>query len=77
MNLEVHATDDGYYQTTVTLSERNLRHLLAAFEQEPHIAGLVRRTEAGPLWVRVEADDVHYKDRDPGAGLAPFIEGLQ
>jgi hypothetical protein len=60
--------DGGIY---VTLSERNVRDLLAQFEAGDVGAGLHRWTDNGMLSVGIEANEVHYKDRDPGPGGRP------
>ena len=53
----------------ITLSERNVKQLLQAHERG-YAAGLVRRTEDGTrLYVRIESDTEHYKDREAGPGL--------
>jgi hypothetical protein len=62
MNLEI---DGGVY---VTLSERNVRDLLAQFEAGDSDAGLHRWTENGLLSVGIQADDAHYGNRKPGPG---------
>lgn len=53
----------------LTLSERNLRHLLLAFTRGlPY--GLVRRCENGLIMtVDIEADESHYRGRPAGPGL--------
>ena len=55
----------------VTLSERNLNDLVAAFQRQPNAATLRRMCENGMmLLVTIEADDKHYKDgRKPGPGI--------
>lgn len=61
----------------VTLSEQNLRQLLAGLEHltdpegpQPH---LYRVTQCGLLWVTAETDEQHYANRQAGPGLAPFL----
>lgn len=64
---------DGATMISVTLSERNLRDLLAQWEERGH-AVLTRRTEDDYLLtIRIETDDIHYAGREagPGSGLVP------
>jgi hypothetical protein len=60
--------DGGIY---VTLSERNVRDLLAQYEAGDPDAGLHRWTENGLISVGIQSDEVHYKDRKPGPGGRP------
>lgn len=55
----------------VTLSERNVRDLLAQFEAGDPDAGLHRWTENGMLSVGIESNEKHYGDRKPGPGGRP------
>jgi hypothetical protein len=60
----------GQGTANVTLSERNLRDLLRAYERNPHTASLHRLCEDGTfLYVTVQADDVHYNGRVAGPGI--------
>lgn len=54
----------------VTLSKRNLEHLLKAHELNVGVPTLKRVTEDGTnLYVTVEADAEHYQDRDADPGF--------
>jgi hypothetical protein len=60
----------GQGTANVTLSERNLRDLLRAYERNPRTASLCRLCEDGThLYVTVEGDDQHYVNRHPGPGI--------
>lgn len=60
--------------THVALSERNLRHLLAVYEQDPQSACLTQRQLDGSfVTVLVEPDEKHYEGRTPGSGLQHLI----
>lgn len=60
----------GQSTANVTLSERNLRDLLRAFERNPHTASIKRLCEDGTtVYVTVESDDEHYRGRKPGPGI--------
>ena len=64
----------GGSTANVTLSERNLRDLLRAFERNPHTASLRRQCEDGTLlYVTVEADERHYNGREPGPGIGNAV----
>lgn len=57
----------------VTLSERNLRDLLAQFEDTRYVgvaptADLHRRCGDRMLHIQVTGDAAHYADREPGRG---------
>jgi len=59
---------------SVTLSERNLRTLLAKLDEPRSYRTLMRRTESGILlWVTAERDKQHYEERIPG-DVAPWTE---
>jgi hypothetical protein len=65
----MNATTNGT-QVFVTLSRRNLLHLLAVLD-DPGVLNksLVRRTEDGVhLTVVAEQDHIHYDERQPGPG---------
>lgn len=58
----------------VTLSERNLKDLLASLEvSDSARRTLFRSTPKGVLYVTAEDDIDHYTDRDAGPGLG-FVE---
>jgi hypothetical protein len=60
---------DGATMVNVTLSERNLRDLLAQWDSGRERPVLSRLTEDGyMLIVCVEPDSMHYARRDPGEG---------
>ena len=66
-------------KVTVTLSERNLKHLLKALEvfeaDAPGLAPfLVRVCENGTrLTVVAQPDDEHYERREPGPGFDGIV----
>lgn len=51
----------------VTLSKRNLQTLLSKVDREGSHATLCRETDDGYLTVHAQSDEVHYRDREPGA----------
>ena len=58
-------SDFGY--VTVTLSRRNLLTLLSKLDQRDSRRMITRRCEDGTqLYVRVEPDEEHYTEREPG-----------
>jgi len=60
----------GQGTANVTLSERNLRDLLRAYEVQPNNTVLRRRCEDGTLlYITVESDEKHYVGREPGPGF--------
>lgn len=64
--MDIKVTGENIY---VVLSERNVRQLLEA-HNKGYSAGLCRRTESDHnLYIRVESDTEHYKDRPAGPGL--------
>lgn len=62
MNIEL-LTEGG---VKISLSERNLRTLLAKLDEPESARTLYRRTFEGLLIVTAEKDEEHYKDREPG-----------
>jgi hypothetical protein len=63
--MQILKTENRVY---IVLSQRNIRHLLQAFERG-YTQGLVRRCEDGTtLFVQVESDETHYQGRQPGPG---------
>lgn len=88
MNVNVIPTTPGGYQAengvervvNVTLSERNLKHLLGALEffEGPlggsHEPFLQRRCEDGTfLTVTAQTDSEHYERREPGPGFEGIV----
>ena len=65
MNLKIHS--QGVVE--VTLSERNIRELLQAFESKSDEPALFRKIDNRVLYIRVESDNEHYLGRKPGPGI--------
>jgi hypothetical protein len=63
--------NNGQGVANVTISERNLRDLLRAYEAG-QVASIRRVCEDGTaLYLTVEPDDIHYRNgRVPGPGIA-------
>lgn len=67
------ASIDG--AVSITMSRRNLEHLLAALDmaESPVKPVLHRMTDKGMLYVFAEENEDHYIDREAGPGFDPFF----
>jgi len=76
--MNVSKRNGGNSELFVTLSRRNVTQLLEALDRGYAEGTIHRRCEDGTiLHVRVEEDADHYKNREPGPGLAPVVHPIK